>query len=810
MSRRQLPRGTAAQLDAATFLPGEIAVDTTNDELRYNGDGSVVGGIALARKDGTNISVTATGSTEGRSLADRFGETVNALDYGVSTSASGATNLTNLQAAIDAAAATYGVVQLPEGVVTCNAGLVLKTGVTLRGHGHSISTLKLANSQNDDLIVTNGAEALFGTGSLGGIHSAGLEGLRIDGNKANNSAGRGLVAYWYHCRMRSVHIVNCKEQGIFEEWGDFGAPDETYESMENHYDDVIVGLSDSASESWYHNGPHDSTFYSCRTVKGAAGSFAGLHVGPRGDGAMFVNCHLWGHIQEGYTSDWALVASAENVYWCNSTAEGGDVGQILVRGNDFICVGGHQYCIVQPNTQKGVEIGQSNSVSSITRSGTTATVTTSAAHNLRTGMSNVVIAGANESDYNGTYTVTVTGPTTFTYTVANSPTTPATGTITAKVTPAGYRINTKLTGFTSGALNFTSPGGLGHIDVTGFSADAAATLINGTPAATDYVRLYIPGISGTTSFHQEPLPQIFGNSITVGDDFTASDPGAALVIKETGHATSNRATMELGDGWEFRQDTALNGTRNFGIFDVDAGNYPWTADGGQNFTRDVVPQIDSTYSNGAAATRWSVGYFDDLELRPSASRTPSSNGDLSIQATDNNTLTFKYKGSDGTVRRSDLTLVESEISSAWLIVGSGATQQSHTGSTSETTLVTVSIPAGLMGSNGRVRVTVLGGATGASGNKTWRVKFGGTAFLEIVGTTTTLSSRIQCEIANRNATNSQVGGALAQGNWSTNTAAVITSAIDTTAAVNLTITGQLSSAGDSVSVESYLVEVFSN
>ena len=39
MSRRQLPRATAAQLDAATFLPGEIAVDTTNDELRYDGDG---------------------------------------------------------------------------------------------------------------------------------------------------------------------------------------------------------------------------------------------------------------------------------------------------------------------------------------------------------------------------------------------------------------------------------------------------------------------------------------------------------------------------------------------------------------------------------------------------------------------------------------------------------------------------------------------------------------------------------------------------------------------------------------------------
>ncbi len=50
MTRRQIPRATAAQLDAATFLPGEIAVDTTNDELRYDGDGSTVGGIKIAKK----------------------------------------------------------------------------------------------------------------------------------------------------------------------------------------------------------------------------------------------------------------------------------------------------------------------------------------------------------------------------------------------------------------------------------------------------------------------------------------------------------------------------------------------------------------------------------------------------------------------------------------------------------------------------------------------------------------------------------------------------------------------------------------
>ena len=72
-------------------------------------------------------------------------------------------------------------------------------------------------------------------------------------------------------------------------------------------------------------------------------------------------------------------------------------------------------------------------IASITRSSTTATVTTSAAHGLSTGAS-VTITGCAQADYNITATVTVTGATTFTYTVANSPTTPATAATGGSIT----------------------------------------------------------------------------------------------------------------------------------------------------------------------------------------------------------------------------------------------------------------------------------------------------------------------------------------------------------------------------------------
>lgn len=71
-------------------------------------------------------------------------------------------------------------------------------------------------------------------------------------------------------------------------------------------------------------------------------------------------------------------------------------------------------------------------VTSITRSGNTATVTTSVAHSWATGWDkNIQIKGADQTDYNIVTKITVLSTTTFTYIVAGTPTTPATGTITA-------------------------------------------------------------------------------------------------------------------------------------------------------------------------------------------------------------------------------------------------------------------------------------------------------------------------------------------------------------------------------------------
>lgn len=59
---------------------------------------------------------------------------------------------------------------------------------------------------------------------------------------------------------------------------------------------------------------------------------------------------------------------------------------------------------------------------------------------------------------------------------------------------------------------------------------------------------------------------------------------------------------------------------------------------------------------GAAGILFELDSDGKPTFRPPASATPINNGDLVIQATSNTSLTFRFKGSDGTVRQASLTL----------------------------------------------------------------------------------------------------------------------------------------------------------
>lgn len=108
--------------------------------------------------------------------------------------------------------------------------------------------------------------------------------------------------------------------------------------------------------------------------------------------------------------------------------------------------------------------GAVGSVVGITRSGTTATVEqTSHGH---VDGSTITFAGADQAAYNVAAVITVTDPDHYTYTVSGSPTTPATGTITASsgVSQTVANENTAPTGVTFSSPSSSSTGiSLGEI-----------------------------------------------------------------------------------------------------------------------------------------------------------------------------------------------------------------------------------------------------------------------------------------------------------------------------------------------------------
>ena len=91
---------------------------------------------------------------------------------------------------------------------------------------------------------------------------------------------------------------------------------------------------------------------------------------------------------------------------------------------------------------------------------------------------------------------------------------------------------------------------------------------------------------------------------------------------------------------------------------VQAGNFGFLAsDGSGNGTFEVKTRVADTLSkrleiDSNGHTELSGG----LTWAPRTSVTPLSNGDLTVEATNDTTLTFKYKGSDGTVRTGTITL----------------------------------------------------------------------------------------------------------------------------------------------------------
>jgi len=143
-----------------------------------------------------------------------------------------------------------------------------------------------------------------------------------------------------------------------------------------------------------------------------------------------------------------------------------------------------------------------------------------------------------------------------------------------------------------------------------------------------------------------------------------------------------------------------------------------------------------------------------------------------------------------------------------VVEASAVASASHTGTTAETTIRTVVMPA--LSANARVVVEAVWSFTsgGSPGTRTVRHRYAGNGFHTQVCANTVLTYSCEPAFANRNATNSQIArNAATAGGWGVTTSAVTTFAADSSVTQNLTFTCQLADAGDSAVLQSYCVSI---
>lgn len=146
---------------------------------------------------------------------------------------------------------------------------------------------------------------------------------------------------------------------------------------------------------------------------------------------------------------------------------------------------------------------------------------------------------------------------------------------------------------------------------------------------------------------------------------------------------------------------------------------------------------------------------------------------------------------------------------AWRVVAASAVGVSHSGDTSETALATIAIPAGRMGPNGALRVTSHWSFTNSANAKTVRLRLGGIGGASFLASTHTSASggAYQRTIQNRNSEASQIAYQHNNGN-SFSTGTMTTGAVDTSEAQDLVLTATLANAGETITLESVLVELY--
>ncbi|GGM05584.1 glycoside hydrolase family 55 protein [Dactylosporangium sucinum] len=247
---------------------------------------ALTGGALAAGAGATAAGVIAGwgGSPEGRAGEAAF----NVRDFGAAGDGK-ADDTEKLQAAIDAARETGGIVLLPPGTYLTRR-LTLHSRIHLRGSGGDATVLKLWPAANTAILESPGFDKLTGTDSADGTTLFSVRDLTLDGNKDQNpNGGYGMRLYSYAYEISDVIVFNCRNDGIYSEWGTSSALPAPSHQMEARLSGIRSHDNDGHGINF--TGPHDSMFLNCLTFQNRD---SGFRIAGNSPGTLMVNCHAWG------------------------------------------------------------------------------------------------------------------------------------------------------------------------------------------------------------------------------------------------------------------------------------------------------------------------------------------------------------------------------------------------------------------------------------------------------------------------------------------------------------------------------------
>jgi hypothetical protein len=197
---------------------------------------------------------------------------------------------------------------------------------------------------------------------------------------------------------------------------------------------------------------------------------------------------------------------------------------------------------------------------------------------------------------------------------------------------------------------------------TGTITDARGynvSIVNASGTITNGYGVFIGTIAATNAWgiyqQSSSIQNHFGSKVLIG---RTSDDGSVLQVEGMASIGSTGLRIQsYGDGAIYPVISrnsdggatfdSINGGGNFGHFLFKQNGTEVARINGNGRML-----INTTTDDGVAKLQ----VQGDIRSVPSASITPTNNGDLVVEATSNTSLTFKYKGSDGTVRTASLTL----------------------------------------------------------------------------------------------------------------------------------------------------------